>query len=173
MLYAQDVSKNGLSAQNLSAQDMTAQDLTTEDVTEAPTQDVPAEVTDISPLLIGEKVPKTKVRSAKGKKVSLYKLLREKPIVLIFYRGGWCPFCNIHLAEMQGIENAVRDLGYQLVAISPDSKEKLSESVKKNALGYNLYSDSKLKLSQAFGIAYQAPKNYKEFLQKDFEGTKR
>ena len=109
MLYAQDVPAKNLPIKGLSAQD----------VPEAPTQDVPAKVTDISPLLIGEKVPKIKVRSAKGKKVSLYKLLREKPIVLIFYRGGWCPFCNVHLAEMQGIESAVRDLGYQLVAISP------------------------------------------------------
>ena len=125
---------------------------------------IPALATDISPLLVGESAPDLKVRNIEGKEESLKEILGRKPTVLIFYRGGWCPYCNVHLAELQGIEKDILDLGYQVVGISPDSPASLKASVEKNELNYSLLSDSDLGAAKAFGLAFQAPEKYKEML---------
>ena len=80
-------------------------------------QTVPAEPEDISPLLIGEKVPNGEVYSAKGKEIKLHKVLDKKRTVLVFYRGGWCPFCNVQLAELQDAMAELEELGYQIVSL--------------------------------------------------------
>lgn len=120
--------------------------------------------TDISPLLIGENAPDVEIKDINGKSTALKTILTEKPTVIMFYRGGWCPFCNAHLAELQAAEKEINALGYQMVAISPDSPEKLKESLGKHKLSYKLYSDADLKVAQAFGIAFKAPDQYKPML---------
>ena len=75
---------------------------------------------DISLLLIGEKIPNTELANIDGKKIETDKILTKKT-VLIVYRGGWCPYCNSQLSDMQEIEKDILALGYQIVAISPDS----------------------------------------------------
>jgi len=77
-----------------------------------------------------------------------------------FYRGGWCPYCNIHLSEIQEVESEILKLGYQIVAISPDSYKNLDISGEKNKLNYSLYSDGEEKLSKVIGIAFKAPEKY-------------
>jgi peroxiredoxin len=129
-------------------------------------QNIPEQPTDISPLLIGEKVPDVWLPDASGKQISLADLVSQKPTVLIFYRGGWCPYCNLHLAELQSIEAEVLTAGFQIVAISPDSPENLQASVGKNKLNYRLLSDSDTKASQGFGLAFRAPERYQERLSK-------
>lgn len=125
---------------------------------------VPNQATDISPLLIGEFVPEGNLQDLSGEKVSLQNIVSAKPTVLIFYRGGWCPYCNVHLAELQGIEKDILDMGYQVVGISPDSPEKLKESTDKHQLNYSLYSDADLSMTKSFGLAFQAPEKYSEML---------
>lgn len=119
---------------------------------------------DVSPLLIGEKSPNAYMMDVGGKGDSLLHILSLKPTVLIFYRGGWCPYCNLQLAELQGIEKDIIQLGYQIVAISPDSRENLTASLEKNKLNYQLLSDADMKLSCAFGIVFRVPDKSKERL---------
>ncbi|GGZ20487.1 peroxiredoxin [Echinicola pacifica] len=133
-------------------------------ITASYAQDLPANPTDISPLLIGEKVPSISILDADSKKHNLKDVVSEKPTLLIFYRGGWCPYCNKHLADLQTIEQDILDMGYQIVAISPDSPEGLHATVDKNELKYDLYSDSDLAVTKAFGLAYKAPEKYKKML---------
>lgn len=125
---------------------------------------VPQVATDISPLLIGESVPEGDLQDITGKAVSLQEIVSAKPTVVIFYRGGWCPYCNLHLAELQEIEQDILDMGFQIVAISPDSPEKLKESVSKNKLNYSLYSDADMSMATSFGLAFQAPEKYSDML---------
>ncbi|UEG54870.1 AhpC/TSA family protein [Mucilaginibacter daejeonensis] len=125
---------------------------------------VPAKPTDISPLLIGESVPAVTLPDATGKPISLNDKIAVKPTILIFYRGGWCPFCNRELAGVQSIEAKLRGLGYQIIAISTDSPENLSKSIDKHKLTYTLLSDSELSASKQFGIAFVAPKAYEKTL---------
>ncbi len=121
---------------------------------------------DISPLLIGEKIPKQDLISVDNKAVSTSDIFSKKT-VLIIYRGGWCPYCNSQLMEMQEIENQIIALGYQIVAISPDSPKFLKETTKEDKLNYQLFSDSDGKFSEALGIAF---KREKPKLEKYSEG---
>ncbi|WP_025761847.1 peroxiredoxin-like family protein [Dyadobacter tibetensis] len=121
------------------------------------TLSLPQKATDISPLLIGEAIPNLTLEDLNGQAVSLQEQLAVKPTVLIFYRGGWCPYCNRQMAELQEIESEIVKLGYQIIAISPDSPIHMKASMDKNKLSYQLLSDADMKLSQAMGLAYAVP----------------
>lgn len=107
----------------------------------------------VSPLLPGLTVPVTTLKDKDGNNVDLSKRFAEKTTVLIVYRGGWCPYCSRQLASIQKIEQQIADLDAQIIAISPDSPEKLSES-KIDSPNYQLLSDDGLVLSQALGLAF-------------------
>ncbi len=96
----------------------------------------------------------------------MFDLAAQKPSVIVFYRGGWCPYCNLHLSELQTIEADVIKAGYQIIAISPDSPESLQASISKNKLSYLLLSDFHTEASRGFGLAFQAPERYAAMLSK-------
>ncbi len=117
---------------------------------------VPERPEDISPLLVGESLPTDlSLTSLEGESVKLQEQWQAKPTVLIFYRGGWCPYCNRQLSGMQEIEPELKEMGYQIIAISPDSPEKLGKTVEKNELSYTLLSDNQLNTAQSLGIAFK------------------
>jgi len=118
---------------------------------------VPERAEDISPLLIGENIPDHVLKAIDGSDQAMSDILRKKPTVLIIYRGGWCPYCNAHLAEIQDAESEIIKLGYQIVAVSPDSPENLLVTDEKHNLKYNLYSDSNGTFIHALGIDFKAP----------------
>ncbi len=107
----------------------------------------------VSPLLPGLAVPNIELKDQYGKTVSLTKRFKEKTTVLIVYRGGWCPYCSKQLASVQKIEKEVANLGAQIIAVSPDSPEKLAES-KITSPNYQLLSDDSLTLAQKLGLAF-------------------
>lgn len=125
---------------------------------------VPESATDISPLLIGEKIPNAVLKTSENTDVNVLELLKKKKTVLVFYRGGWCPYCNMHLQALAEAEKEIIDLGYQIIAISPDSPENLKITEDKDKVKYTLLSDSKGELIKDVGIYYQAPENYKEII---------
>lgn len=121
---------------------------------------LPEKAEDISPLLIGETFPGLEVTGMDGATIAFDKITKERPTVLIFYRGGWCPYCNRHLSAIGQNEADILKLGYQVVAISPDKAEKLQETADKDEVKYRLFSDASGELSKAAGIAFQAPDSY-------------
>ncbi len=121
---------------------------------------LPEKAEDISPLLIGESFPGVEVNSLDGSPISILSIAKEKPTVVIFYRGGWCPYCNHHLVEMAEIQPDILAEGYQIVAISPDNMAHEKTTAGKKGLKYQLYSDATGALSQAVGIAFKAPERY-------------
>lgn len=125
---------------------------------------LPESAENISPLLISEKVPDAKLIDANGKEYSLSEMLGEKKTVMLFYRGGWCPYCTSHLSAVGEIENEINSLGFQIIAISPDSPVKIEETGGKIEAKYHLLSDPGGELMQKMGIAFQAPDRYKEML---------
>ena len=128
-----------------------------------------------APLKEGDSIPDVKLRTDDNQEVSLRKLVAEKPTVLIFYRGGWCPFCTRHLSDLAGIEQDLEKAGAQLLAISMDQPSKLRETPNRDKLGYRLLSDSEALAAKAFGIAFQVEdalvKKYKESYQIDLEAA--
>lgn len=131
---------------------------------------IPQQPEDISPLLNGESVPMVMLKDVSGKAFDLNKAVTNKPTILIFYRGGWCPFCSRQLSGLQEIVPLLEKTGYQLIAVSTDKPEGLKQSAAKERLGYTLLSDADMKVSKLFGIAYKAPEAYREMLPKTTGG---
>jgi peroxiredoxin len=104
---------------------------------------------------VGDSVPAVTLRTVEDKEVSLRRLVSQKPAVLVFYRGGWCPFCNRQLQSLAGIEEDLTKEGVQLIAISMDQPSKLRETMQKDKLDYTLLSDSNASAVKAFGISYK------------------
>lgn len=127
---------------------------------------IAASAEEISPLLIGETIPNTELVGISGRKEMAANILSRQKTIMLFYRGGWCPYCNSHLAELGQAEAEILDLGYQIVAISPDAPEQLAISAEKNQLGYHLYSDGNGSFTQAMGLAFKAPDRYANMLEK-------
>lgn len=125
---------------------------------------VPLKPEDISPLLSGENIPQVKLLDATGQPFDLNAAVSSKPTILIFYRGGWCPYCSKQLAGLQEIEGDLTKMGYQLLAVSTDSPDNLQQTATKQKLTYTLLSDADLSVSKQFGIAFKSPKNYDKFL---------
>jgi len=128
------------------------------------TAGVPSKPEDVSPLLTGEQIPVLHLPKASGEVFDLNKAISEKPTILVFYRGGWCPYCSKQLAGLQEIEKDLTKIGYQIIAISTDSPDNLGKTMEKEKLAYTLLSDADLNAAKSFGIAYKSPKNYDKFL---------
>ena len=125
---------------------------------------IPLVAEDISPILIGEKLPNANFQNAEGDYVQLKAVLEEKPTVLVFYRGGWCPYCNVQLSGLVEIEEDVLELGYQIVAISPDDYKNLQSTIENNSTKYKLLSDPNGKFIKEIGIAFKTSSSLKEYI---------
>jgi len=122
---------------------------------EEKTHKVARSAEEICPILIGDSVPELMLRTVDGKLFNLNEAIRNKPTVLIFYRGGWCPYCSKHLGQLQAIETEIIKSGFQIIAISPDRPGKLIESIDKHKMNYLLLADSNMAGAKAFGIAFK------------------
>ena len=106
-------------------------------------------------LKVGDSIPDVTLRTVDNQEVKLRTLVAEKPSVLIFFRGGWCPFCNAQLGSLVGIEQELNKEGVQLIAIGMDQPSKLRETMQHDKVDYTLLSDSDASAVKAFGIAYK------------------
>ena len=110
--------------------------------------------TAIQPVLIGSKVPTLVLFTPDNKQANLSSLLARKPTVLVVYKGSWCVYCQKQLADLQKIEPDLLALGYQIIAVSPDSPAEIKKTLQCRALNYQLLSDESHQLIKALGIAY-------------------
>lgn len=133
----------------------------------------------VTPILNGQTIPDVSLKTVNGQSVRLLDLVAEKPTVILFYRGGWCPYCNRQLAGLQAIEERMVKLGYQILAISPDTPARLKEQETTKKYAVTLLSDSSLNAIKAFGIGYYLDPEYAKrgsFIGADTileDGTKR
>lgn len=109
----------------------------------------------VNPLGTGDEVPSVEVRNIQGDSLDLRRRCLGKPTVLIFYRGGWCPYCTAHLAEVGGIADNLRKVGFQILAISPDRPRFLKKSAGEQDYDYTLLSDPKARAIRSFGLAFR------------------
>ncbi|GAB2693821.1 peroxiredoxin-like family protein [Aliiglaciecola sp. 3_MG-2023] len=112
---------------------------------------------DVTPLLNGQTIPSATLRTATGAPVSLQAMVMQKPTIILFYRGGWCPYCSRQLAELKDIEQPLIDLGYQILAISPESPARLQEQKLETEFAVQLLSDESLQAIKGFGIGFYVP----------------
>ncbi len=127
---------------------------------------IPENPEDISPLLIGEKLPDCNLINEEGEIINLTEQIKKKNTVLVFYRGGWCPYCNLQLSGLATSEADIIKLGYQIIAVSPDDYTNLKPTVNKNKVNYNLYSDPDGKFIKDVGIAFTISAKTKKNISK-------
>lgn len=109
----------------------------------------------VTPLLPGMKAPQFEIRDAHGKLLKIDPAKFKKPVVITFYRGGWCPYCNLHLSELRHAEKELLEMGFDVWFLSTDKPEILYESLQTPDIKYSIYSDAKLDAAKKFGIAFQ------------------
>lgn len=107
------------------------------------------------PLMAGMQAPAFEVRTAQGHPFVFDPEAMDKPVVLTFFRGGWCPYCNLHLSEMRKAETQLKELGFEVWFMSIDKPGVLVESLDEPDIGYTLFSDAQISATRAFGLAFK------------------
>ena len=115
----------------------------------------------------GDKIPAFTLPNPKNERVSSDIMLSKGPLVINFYRGAWCPYCNLELRAYQEVLPEIIDLGAQLVAISPNLPDNSLSSIEKHSLTFEVLSDIGNKISRQFGLVFtldaQLQPLYKQF----------
>lgn len=105
-------------------------------------------------LEVGATVPSFEAIDQNGKIQKLDELLEEGPVVLVFYRGQWCPICNRHLSALNDSLNAIYEKGAKVVAISPERPENIRQTIEKTNAGFTLLYDEGYRISESFDVAF-------------------
>jgi peroxiredoxin len=106
-------------------------------------------------LKVGDRAPPIVLNNAAGETVDVSTLLAHGPVILTFYRGGWCPYCNLELRAFQRALPDIKAAGASLVAISPEKPDDTLSTAQKNALSFQVLSDVGQRVGRAFGLVYE------------------
>jgi peroxiredoxin len=125
----------------------------------ASVNDVADDATKVQPLAVGDRVPAFVVRRPDSSSYNFDPAARSASAVIIFYRGGWCPYCNVHLGQLKTAETTLRERGYEVLFMSSDRPEiflsSLKDDIEKDAANYTLLSDSDAAAAKAFRVAFR------------------
>jgi len=103
----------------------------------------------------GNRAPDSALKNAAGKEVRLSELLAKGPVVITWYRGGWCPYCNLALAALQEKLPEIQQLGATLVALTPELPEHAEDTTKKGALAFEVLSDVGNRVAREYGVVFK------------------
>jgi peroxiredoxin len=117
-------------------------------------------------LKVGDKMPSFSLPNAEGKIVYSNFLLKKGPLVINFYRGGWCPYCNLELHAFQSALAEIKELGAQLVAISPNLPDNSLDSIEKHALEFEVLSDLKNRYASEYGLVFRLAKELQSLYER-------
>jgi len=110
-------------------------------------------------LKVGEKAPDFILGNAFGETISLYDELSKGPVILVFYRGSWCPYCNMHLRALQQSLPAFNKYGARLITVTPQTPDKSSEQVKKDGYLFEVLSDLDNSVMKSYNLYFEPPKS--------------
>ena len=108
-------------------------------------------------LKAGDKAPEFTLGNQAGEEISSAELLAKGPLVVSFYRGVWCPYCNLELQALEAALPEFQKLGATLVAISPQTAANSRKSVRQIGLSFPILSDVKGRVGEAFGLKFRLP----------------
>jgi len=106
-------------------------------------------------LKVGDQVPNFTLPNAVGNSLELQTVLDKGAVVISFYRGGWCPYCNLELRALQQSLPDITALGATLIAISPETPDNSLNTSEKNELTFEVLSDSKNQVAKKFGLVFK------------------
>ncbi len=110
-------------------------------------------------LFIGSKAPDFKGTDQNKNEIRLKDLLKNGKVVMVFYRGQWCPYCNRQLSALQDSLQFIIDKGATLLAISPEKSEMIDKTVEKTQATYSVIHDKDMKIMKAYEVAFEVPEN--------------
>jgi peroxiredoxin len=132
---------------------------------EAKIDELRADFASATAINVGDTATDFAIPNAAGKSIALTDLLKSGPVVLTFYRGGWCPYCNIQLRAYQSVLPQISALGARLVAISPQLPDNSLDTVHKNALTFDVLSDVGNEVARNYGLVYSLPEEIRAALR--------
>ncbi|MEZ7497976.1 peroxiredoxin-like family protein [Flavobacterium sp. Arc3] len=108
-------------------------------------------------LKVGQKAIDFELPNQEGESVSLKKLISQGPVVITFYRGDWCPYCNLQLRALQARLEEIQTLGATLVAISPQVPDGSLTKTEISEMNFTVLSDQNAKVASQYGVAWEVP----------------
>lgn len=117
----------------------------------------------IQPLSNGESAPRFIVQTVEGDAFDFNPRELVRPVMILTFRGGWCPYCNTYLSEMRHVIPKIKEMGIDVLFLSGDRPEILFDSLKEETqqdiaeLNYTILSDANVEAAVAFGIAFKVP----------------
>jgi peroxiredoxin len=115
----------------------------------------------------GDKAPNFTLTNPIGEQITLYDELAKGPVVLTFYRGSWCPYCNIQLRAYQHVLSEIQKHGGQLIAVSPQSPDNSLSQMEKEELTFQVLSDPNGRVAESYNLMFELP----DYLQNTFKNT--
>ncbi|MEM1310883.1 MAG: peroxiredoxin-like family protein [Cyanobacteria bacterium P01_H01_bin.153] len=116
-------------------------------------------------LKTGDRIPDFTLSNAVGNAVAVADLLKDGPLVIAFYRGGWCPYCNLELRALQQALPAIEADGARLVAIAPETPDNSLTTQEKNELSFEVLSDIGNQVARQFGLVFTLPEYLRPIYQ--------
>lgn len=107
------------------------------------------------PLFIGDKAPNFLALDQFEKRVSLKDQLKDGPVVIVFYRGQWCPHCNRHMSQIQDSIQLILDAGASVIAITPEKGEKIEKTMKKSGAGFSIIYDENHRIMDKYHVTFK------------------
>ncbi len=106
-------------------------------------------------LFVQSKAPAIEAKDHDGNAVSLTALRKQGPVVVLFYRGNWCPYCNKQLKELQDSLQYIKDKGASVIAITPEAQEGVGKTIEKTGAAFPIIYDIDVKISKAYNVSYE------------------
>jgi peroxiredoxin len=117
-------------------------------------------------LKIGASIPECILPNERNEEIDVHSILRTQPVIISFFRGQWCPYCNLELRAFQEVLPVIKKLHAQLVAISPQTPNYSLSTQQRNELEFDLLSDRGNKVSRSFGLVFRLSDAMKELYRK-------
>jgi len=118
-------------------------------------------------LFINSKAPDFKVKDQSGVEINLKELRKKGPVVILFYRGNWCPYCNKELTRFQDSLQLITEKGASVIAVTPEAGEGINKTIEKTKAVFPIIYDEEMKISKQYKVAYEVDERttgrYKSF----------
>ena len=106
-------------------------------------------------LFINSKAPDFKAKDQNGNEIVLKDMRKKGPVILLFYRGYWCPYCSKELQKLEDSLSLIKEKGAQIIAVTPEKQEGISKTLEKTKASYSIITDEEMKIMKAYDVAYQ------------------
>ncbi|MEI9947296.1 MAG: peroxiredoxin-like family protein [Chitinophagaceae bacterium] len=110
-------------------------------------------------LFLNSKAPNFKAKNQYKNEINLKDIAKKGKVVLVFYRGQWCPYCNKYLARLEDSLKLIMEKGATVIAITPEKPESISKTIEKTKAEYSIIYDEALKIMKAYEVEYEVPAN--------------